>query len=134
LVAGKRFDQMKSVWKETITFAAFLMCLVFSGSVAVASDATRVRMACNEFPPHKMQNSPDGLAGFDVEMLQEAFSRTNIEIEIEFLPWKRALVDVQAGRLDGLCSCSQHADRDQWLDYSDPLGSVGIGYFYLGDK
>ncbi|NVK17591.1 MAG: transporter substrate-binding domain-containing protein [Methylocystaceae bacterium] len=86
--------------------------------------------ACNEFPPHKMEKSADGLPGFDVEVLKQAFSYSNININVEYYPWKRALENTKSGIVDGLCSCSKSQGRDTWLAYSDQMGSVGIGHFY----
>ena len=105
----------------------------FFSTLALAADVKTVSLACNEFPPHKINAAPGELPGFDVEILRESFARSGISPEIEFLPWKRAMQEVQTGKIDGLCSCSQHPDRDSWLVYSDPLGTVGVGSFYRSD-
>ena len=104
----------------------------FSSSV-FAGDVKTVSLACNEFPPHKINAPPGELPGFDVEILREAFARSGVRTEIEFLPWKRALHEVQVGNIDGLCSCSRHPDRDAWLVYSDSMGTVGVGSFHRAD-
>jgi len=87
--------------------------------------------ACNEFPPYKMQNSASGLPGFDVEFLDEAFKRVGISLQIQFMPWKRALVSAKQGKIDGVCSCSKTKDREGYLEFSEPLGKASAGLFSL---
>ncbi len=116
------------------TLAVVVGLLINTGSVskayAYSDDPNTIKLACNEFPPQKMENSSDGLRGFDVEFLEESYARAGAQIEIEYFPWKRALEYTRMGRVDGLCSCSQHASRDDWLIYSEEMGTVGIGVFY----
>lgn len=101
---------------------------------ASAQPVETLRFACNEFPPHKMASSEDGLPGFDVEIITQALAHSNIAVEVQFFPWKRALENTKSGQSDALCSCSKSQERDQWLAYSDTMGTVGIGYFHYGAK
>jgi polar amino acid transport system substrate-binding protein len=89
-----------------------------------------VRLACNNFPPHKIEHpSDDGLAGFDVDIIAEALKRIGWSIETSFMPWKRALELTERGAYDGLCSCSHTKEREAKLLFSDELGAVSVGLF-----
>jgi polar amino acid transport system substrate-binding protein len=114
--------------KNLILLTGTFFCTLLL-TLNAARAAETVTLACNEFPPHKMRSSPDGLPGFDVEILQQAFARVGTRVTTHFMPWKRALSEVRTGNADGLCSCSRHPDRDSWLRYSDVMGTVGIGVF-----
>lgn len=106
------------------------LSVLFATVSASAQNDTALTFACNEFPPHKMEKSQDGLPGFDVEILTQALAYSNIKVRVEYYPWKRALESAKLGIVDGLCSCSKSEGREKWLAYSAPMGSVGIGYFY----
>lgn len=108
--------------------AVVIVASILSWGGAVSAAET-IRLVCNEFPPQKMEASEDGKPGFDVEYLREAFDRLDIPLEIEFQPWRRAMEGVENGDFEGFCSCSRSPERDEWLAYSDPLGTVGIGVF-----
>lgn len=108
-----------------VTLAVWLM----AGVAASAADQNPVRLACNEFPPQKMEAAPDGKRGFDVDILEQSFARVGRRLRVDYFPWKRALEFGRAGKLDGLCSCSRRADRDAWFIYSEPMGNVGVGVF-----
>ncbi|NMM45614.1 amino acid ABC transporter substrate-binding protein [Rhodospirillaceae bacterium KN72] len=109
-------------------FAVIIIASISSWGGSVSA-AEKIRLVCNEFPPQKMEASEDGKPGFDIEYLQEAFSRLDIALEIEFRPWRRAMEGVENGDFEGFCSCSRRVERDDWLAYSDPMGTVGIGVF-----
>jgi len=97
------------------------------------SEETAV-LACNEFPPYKMENSSSGLPGFDVEFLHEAFNRVGVKPEILYMPWKRALESAKKGKVHGICSCSKTPDRENYLTFSDPLGKASSGLFSLTEQ
>jgi len=97
------------------------------------SEETAV-LACNEFPPYKMQNSSSGLLGFDVEFLNEAFSRVGVKPEFLYMPWKRALESAKEGKVHGICSCSKTSNRESYLTFSEPLGKASSGLFSLAER
>jgi len=95
------------------------------------ADPTRdVVLSCTNFPPSKIETPKDGLPGFAIEFLRTAFLRSGTHVEIKFYPWKRALMHVMRGAVDGLCSCSYDPSRNDKLIYSDPLGENGVVVFY----
>src|ERR1700752_584066 len=80
--------------------------------MAAAGAQSSGRLACNDFPPHKIEHpGPDGLLGFDVDIVSEAMKRIGRTIETSYMPWKRALELTGRGDYDGLCSCSYARDR-----------------------
>lgn len=94
-----------------------------------------VHLACNDFPPLKIEHpGSNGLAGSDVDLLRELFRRTGVPLEISYLPWKRAFAAAQDGRVDGLCSCSYAADREADFLFSDEIGRVSVGIFSLAQS
>lgn len=89
-----------------------------------------LRLACNDFPPHKIETpAADGLRGFDIDIIDEALHRTGWSAEFSFLPWKRALEFAVRGEVDGLCSCSRTPEREAMLLFSNELGAVSVGLF-----
>src|ERR1044072_2142730 len=81
-----------------------------------------VRLACNDFPPHKIEHpGADGLVGFDVDIVSAALRRIGWSAAEAYMPWKRALELTGRGDYDGLCSCSYAKDREAKLVFSDEL-------------
>lgn len=106
------------------------LALAIGTAVAVQADDHGVRLACNNFPPHKIEHpGGDGLAGFDIDIVGEALKRVGWSTEISFMPWKRALELAERGQYDGLCSCSYTKEREAKLLFSEELGAVSVGLF-----
>ncbi|WP_148301773.1 substrate-binding periplasmic protein [Sneathiella glossodoripedis] len=104
------------------------------GTKNVLSAEQTVLFACNEFPPYKMENSESGLPGFDVEFLRESFKQVGITLQIQYMPWKRALDVARKGKVDGVCSCSSTKERAEYMYFSEPLGRASSGLFSLTSK
>jgi polar amino acid transport system substrate-binding protein len=104
--------------------------LALGTGITGQADKPSVHLACNNFPPHKIeQPADDGYAGFDIDIVGEALGRIGRSTEISFMPWKRALELAERGQYDGLCSCSHTKEREAKLLFSDELGAVSVGLF-----
>jgi polar amino acid transport system substrate-binding protein len=112
-------------------FSLMLTFILLPASMVKADSQTKVVFSCVNFPPSKFETPKDGLPGFVIEFLHEAFARNDIEVEFKFYPWTRALNNAMNGSVDGLCSCSYHPDRDNKLIYSAPLGENNAVLFYV---
>lgn len=117
-----------------MTVGGLALSVVLSAAVSVgAVGAGEIVLACNEFPPFKMEKSDSGLPGFDVEFLTAAFAGSGTTLKIVYQPWMRALQSARTGKVDGLCSCSHTREREDFLVFSDPLGQASSGLFSVDD-
>jgi polar amino acid transport system substrate-binding protein len=118
---------MRALKLPTIVVGAVLVLI---GWVEGGRAASSLHLACNDFPPHKIERpAEDDMPGFDIEIVTEALKRIGLSSEISFMPWKRALELAGRGEYDGLCSCSYTKDREDKLLFSDELGAVSVGLF-----
>lgn len=102
---------------------------------AAAAEERTVVLACNDFPPLKIENpGADGLQGSDVEVIEEIARRTGLHLEPRFMPWKRGYAEAGDGIVDGLCSCSFREDRTALFLFSEPIGVTSIGVFSAADR
>lgn len=109
------------------TLAAATLVSVHAGH----AEERRVVLACNDFPPLKIEHpGADGRQGTDVEAIQEIGRRTGIAFETRFIPWKRGYAEASEGIVDGLCSCSYRADREPFFHFSDAIGETSVGVFH----
>lgn len=69
------------------------------------------------------------------QKLVERFSRyAGVNNEARTLPWKRALAEAEAGRIDLLCGVYKTAKRQQFLIYDQPFAREYIGLFQSAHK
>ena len=106
------------------------LALALGLGIAGKADDRPIGLACNNFPPHKIEKpADDGNAGFDIDIVGQAMKRIGWSTEFSFMPWKRALELAERGEYDGLCSCSYTKEREAKLLFSDELGAVSVGLF-----
>lgn len=114
----------------TLCFLLAMLLSVALGMKPAAADPRNVVLACNDFPPLKIEHpGADGLRGTDVEAIAEIAHRTGLRLEPRFMPWNRGYAEASDGTIDGLCSCSYRDDRAPLFHFSEAIGEISIGVF-----
>jgi len=93
----------------------------------VAADHKQVELVTGEFAPFTGTTLPGG--GLVTRIIREAFAYENIEISIQFKPWKRGYHETSNGLYTGTFPYSKNLERQQLFLYSDPILS-GKTLFY----
>ena len=96
---GRKMRRSGLVWSLRIEMRAARVlvglvgfALALGTGIAGHADDHSVRLACNNFPPHKIeQPADDGNAGFDIDIVSEALKRIGWSSQTSFMPWKRAI-------------------------------------------
>lgn len=96
--------------KRTLTLLrAVAIGLFFSGpGSAAAQDATLV-LGADPWCPMVCADAPDS-PGFMVEAAQQALARHGYRVEYRNMPWSRALVSVEQGKIDGLLGANHYRE------------------------
>ena len=83
--------------------------------------AAEILFVVDDFPPYQYL-TPDGEArGSSYEAVQAIFDNLRIPIQVEFLPWKRAVKTTKYGLATGLFSCGYKKERESFIHYSAPI-------------
>ena len=111
-----------------------IACLLAIIAATLPSRAGEPLLVVTEdYPPYEMANPINGLQGFDYDLATEAFTRMGHEIEIRFLPWKRALLYARRGDAVGILTCAHLPAREEFLLFSDPISSFTSGFYTRRD-
>jgi len=121
--------------KSRLMHIAFACFLLFAGQacqtvLAEQSDGRRLTLLAADYPPYEIANPKEGLHGFDYEVVSEALTRQGWQVNIVFLPWKRAVSELKSGNGAGLISCAYRPQREEFALYSDQISSNTLGVFY----
>ncbi len=94
----------------------------------------RLRLVSDDWAPYIYQH--DGQPrGIDYEVTTEVLKRLGVEVEWQFLPWKRCLSMLETGQADGALDIFHSAERDATLLYpSEPLSDVEFVMFYANER
>ena len=110
---------------------ALAVALTVSCSATFAAERT-LNIAATEYPPYYGKYLENN--GFFTEIIREAFRRNGYDVEIKFLPWKRALEGAKNGMYDGLYSVWYRPEREEWFVFSDPLPANELVFFKHKDN
>lgn len=67
--------------------------------------------------------------GYVADITREAFKRVGYSVDIEFVPWKRALHDAKLGYYNGVLGLYHSEERTKWITYSEPIAAVQLVFF-----
>jgi ABC-type amino acid transport substrate-binding protein len=70
-----------------------------------------------------------GNKGYISEITKEAFYNVGYDLEIKFVPWKRALEDSKEGKYDGVLGGFYNKERTKHFIYSDSISSSNMRFF-----
>ena len=108
--------------------ALLLVCL------SMAARAEKLRIVTEPWAPYVYEENGKML-GLDYETTAIVFKRLGIDVEWQFLPWKRCLVMLEQGLADGALDIFHSDERDALLLYpSEPLSEVEFVMFYANAR
>lgn len=112
----------------TLLTALFLMCL------SLSAQAEKLRIVTDFWAPYAYQQNGQGM-GIDYEVAAQVFERLGVEIQWQFLPWKRCLAMLDQGEADGVLDIFRTNERETTLLYPDePLSEVQFMLFQANAK
>lgn len=112
-----------------IVLAAVLYTVSVSGS---AAGPVELVMATDPWEPlfgPDMKNQ-----GVFSEIVKKTFSRVGYEVQIEFVPWKRAMSWAERGSYDGLIGVFFTEERAVSFGYTDPVARVDMVFVTTKDR
>jgi len=95
--------------------------------VPVWAEEKKVVLGAYEFPPFVGEQLPNG--GIFTEITVEAFKKVGYQVEVQFLPFARALQYGKDGEVDGIVMFWHNTEREQWFIFSDPLPTSQVGFY-----
>ncbi|MBV4473077.1 substrate-binding periplasmic protein [Pseudomonas botevensis] len=107
--------------------------LVFA-CLSFAARGEKLRIVTEPWAPYVYEENGKNL-GLDYETTAIVFKRLGIEVEWQFLPWKRCLSMLETGQADGALDIFHSDERDATLLYpSEPLSDVEFVLFYANER
>lgn len=108
--------------------AALFTCLSF------AAYGEKLRIVTEPWAPYVYDDNGT-MRGLDYETTVIVFQRLGVDVEWQFLPWKRCLAMLDQGHADGALDIFHSHDRDALLLYpSEPLSEVEFALYYANER
>ena len=111
----------------------FMTVLLFT-CLSFAARGEKLRIVTEPWAPYVYEENGKAL-GLDYETTAIVFNRLGIEVDWQFLPWKRCLSMLETGQADGALDIFHSDERDATLLYpAEPLSEVEFVMFYANAR
>ncbi len=95
--------------------------------VSVAGWAEGYSLVSLEYEPYSYTQNGT-FKGYDIEVIEECFRRMGEELDIELIPWTRALKMGMTGETDGLFGAFKLPERVEKMFFSEPVRAEKIAF------
>lgn len=111
-----------------------LLTAVLFACLSFTAYGEKLRIVTEPWAPY-VYDDKGSMRGLDYETTVIVFQRLGVEVEWQFLPWKRCLAMLDQGHADGALDIFHSHERDALLLYpSEPLSAVEFVLFYANDR
>lgn len=108
-----------------------LACLALA---ALPLSACELRVRWNPDPPYSMRDGQGRLIGMQIELVERTLERLSCRAVWVELPWARALVELQAGRLDVLPGALRRPEREAYAHWAEQHVAVPNRLYVRADQ
>ncbi len=111
--------------------AILLGIICFTFSTAVFSQT--IQLVSIDYPPYVYQENGK-IKGFNVDLLKEIFQRMKTPMEIELMPWARAVKMIRRGQADALFPFFKNEERLKFTDYPESFTEEPVALFVIKES
>ncbi len=97
---------------------SFFITIILLTHCMRAAKAESFRIVTCSYPPFEYQENGEQ-KGLDIAILNLIEKRRNINLNINFLPWNRALLETKSGRADAIFSLVINDERKKFIEYTN---------------
>ncbi|ATH83991.1 amino acid ABC transporter substrate-binding protein [Ectopseudomonas mendocina] len=109
--------------------AILLLC-----GLAFAARGETLRVVTEAWPPYVFEENGQP-AGLDYEISREVLHRLGIDLDLQFMPWKRCLLALEQGHADGILDIFHLPEREaSMLFVEEPLSEVEFVLFHARNR
>ncbi|WP_449430851.1 substrate-binding periplasmic protein [Pseudomonas putida] len=113
---------------------ARLFCILLLACLSPLALGERLRLVTDDWAPYVYEDKGQP-RGIDYEVTTEVFKRLGVEVQWQFLPWKRCLAMVEQGLADGVMDIFQIDSRKGYMVYpNEPMSYVEFVLFQANQR
>ncbi|MBB1518813.1 substrate-binding periplasmic protein [Aquipseudomonas guryensis] len=115
-------------------FQRHLIATLLLSGLAFGAQAEPLRVVTEAWAPYVYEDNGKP-AGLDYEITAEVLRRLDIEVQWQFLPWKRCLLALEQGQADAILDIFRLAEREQQMLFvEEPLSEVQFVLFFSRNR
>ncbi|MGQ3054884.1 MAG: substrate-binding periplasmic protein [Roseateles sp.] len=118
----------------TVSLLSLRIGLICLAVAALPARACELRVRWNPDPPYSMRDAAGRVVGLQAELVERTLERMGCRAVWVELPWARALVELQAGRLDVLPGALRRPEREAYAHWVEQRFMVPNRLYVRADE
>lgn len=115
-------------------FQRQIIAILILCACAFAARGETLRLVTEAWAPYVYEENGQP-TGLDYEITQTVLQRLGIELELQFLPWKRCLLALEHGHADGILDIFHLPEREAGMLFvAEPLSDIELVLFYARNR
>lgn len=92
-----------------------------------------ITLRWDDDPPYFIAEG-DRVIGIDADIVREAMRRMECRLSLAKLPWARALMELERGRVDMLSGAYRTSERERYAHYASTVGLISPNVLFVRDS
>ncbi|QDG77619.1 ABC transporter substrate-binding protein [Labrenzia sp. PHM005] len=110
-------------FRKTLALLAYVhFGFLTSALFPAAAEPLVLSVGTFHLPPYAYSEDNGKIAGSSIDTLQKLAGLAGLTLDLKMLPWKRAMVQAEAGELDALYPCAPRPERARAFLFTQTLG------------
>ncbi len=105
---------------KILCLLAVFLVQTISASQSFASCSKVMKIAWEDFPPYSYRDESGKRVGLDIDLTKAVLDSAGCQYSFSDLPWKRALLELEKGRIDIVAGASDTAERREYARFGLP--------------
>jgi polar amino acid transport system substrate-binding protein len=118
---------MPTMQRRQLLHIVFLSCLAFPGHAENV-----IKLVSSDYPPYFGASLPNG--GAVINIVVQAFRHSDYQVQVQYLPWARAISEVRDGNFDGMVAIPYSKEEEAKLAFSSPIHTAQLGFYKQRDR
>ena len=93
---------------------------LFMNGVHASSSVPEYTLVTDYWPPFRIAGQQETMTGIDIDLVARIEARLGIKIQIQRVPWIRALAMMREGKADFMSGLARTAEREAFIHYTEP--------------
>jgi len=103
-----------------VKFSYFSLLLIFNFALSNIAFSEPIPIRFAEIYPVYFNDNGE-IKGMDVDIINEVFSRANLDYKSVNRPFKRSLIEMQQGHVQVMTNITKNDDRSQYMEWIGPV-------------
>lgn len=108
------------VWTKKFGIVAVMILAILTSIQPSTCAECQLTMSWEPWPPFQYQDAEEKIKGVDIELTKSVMQHMGCDLQLQHMPWKRVMHEIESGRLEMSAGASITPERKEFAYFSEP--------------